>query len=172
MENIILMITGSLLYSFSTTPKRKNRCRVGDTKCTVSQFTKNDKFIKSVNKKGDVMHFCETGNNTATFGIITMQLKKKPATANKSKILGDFINSLHSSLNIKHHVGLSYGYSQKGNNQVIGMEDYWQDEKGMDWKVKGWTDGRTYGFLFVKNISAISSVETDAYLDSFRFAAR
>jgi hypothetical protein len=50
------------------------------------------------------------------------------------------------------------------------MVDYWQDEEGLDWKVKGYTDGRIIAVLYVKNINDISVEKQDKFLDSFCFS--
>ena len=49
------------------------------------------------------------------------------------------------------------------------MLEYWQDDEGNDWKVKGWTNGRFMALLYVKNFTEESIKEVDEFLNSFRF---
>ena len=46
---------------------------------------------------------------------------------------------------------------------------YWQDCSKKDWKVKGYTDGKTLAVLYVKNIGHVDVKKQDLFLDSFHF---
>jgi hypothetical protein len=50
------------------------------------------------------------------------------------------------------------------------LTDYWQDSQGVDYKVKGYTNGRVLAILFVRNISQLDVSLQDQYLDSFHCA--
>jgi hypothetical protein len=57
------------------------------------------------------------------------------------------------------------------NNSLLTITDYWQDKAGIDWKVKGYTNGKVLSLLYVKNISNATVRAHDTYLDGFRFSA-
>ncbi|HVG41767.1 MAG TPA: hypothetical protein VM888_09165 [Chitinophagaceae bacterium] len=168
MENLIFLITGSLVYCFASSSKGTKGYNIGNSGCRVPLFTDKKLLTRARTKSGDVMHFGEIKDGAVTYGLITIQMHKR-CKQQDEKILADFMNSLHSSMNIKHNTGLEYRFIKKENKSVKGIADYWQDEHGADWKVKGWTNGKCFGFLYVKNITALSAFKTDNYLDSFTF---
>ena len=53
--------------------------------------------------------------------------------------------------------------------RFIELTDFWQDEEGVDWEVKGYTNGKYVAVLYVRNISEATSHQQEAFLNSFSF---
>lgn len=170
MENLILLIATSLVYSI-TTSKNFKRYAISGSGCSVCFTSSPGRFTKSITKDGDFMYFGLTRERQSSFGVITILLQQTLSDEQTAKkMLEGFMNGLHESMNIKHTVGLYATSHHYPSSNIQNLIDYWQDADGVDWKIKGWTNGKAFGILYVKNISAQPAPKIDQYLDSFRLA--
>ncbi len=82
-------------------------------------------------------------------------------------ILVQYINKARKPfgavLNIGMEIKKLYGH--------VSISDYWQDKEGIDWRIKGFTNGKIVSVLYVKNITAASVSDLDKFLNSFRFSS-
>jgi len=83
-------------------------------------------------------------------------------------MLRSYIEKLKAPLYILHNTGIDddTDWNSEATRTVV---DYWQDCNKKDWKVKGYTDGKTLAVLYVKNIGHVDVKKQDLFLDSFHF---
>lgn len=163
MENLFLFLATSLVLRI---PKPKfKRYIIGNSGC--SSFLPNDRNLLHIQrtKDGDRIYFNESNLRNVTYGLITVQMKDVFTLKQAEEILVQYINRCRKPF------GISYNISMQVENAAgkIVITDYWQDEKSIDWKVKGYTDGKTLALLYVKNITNAPVKDHDDFLNSFRF---
>jgi hypothetical protein len=170
MENLITTIA-SLLFgtkaSFNTKPLTYHSCALGST----IRFYQAPFVHQSYNDKGDEFFTGQSVEGPVTYGFVSCRLMKPVSDlviAEQQLFL--FMESLHEHFAIKCTTGLDHGLSYPGDADAIGMTEYWQDSKGKDWKVCGWTDGALMTVVYVRDISITDFRRQDEFLNSFRFA--
>ena len=85
------------------------------------------------------------------------------------EMLESYIEKLRGPFYILHNTGL-IDDADWNSETTTTIVDYWQDYNKKDWKVKGYTDGKTLAVLYVKNIGHVDVKKQDLFLDSFHFS--
>lgn len=167
MENLILLLATAFL--FRRTEETPKRIAVSTCGCTAN-LPARPITQKIEDEAGNPVYIGQAKEGGCTYGFATVELEQviyDRAEAEQALFL--FMEDMHPSFNIEYTTGLVHGYSHPHSDAVWGMTDYWQDADGVDWKVKGWTDGRIMTVLYVKGIGSLSFAQQDAFLDSFQF---
>ncbi len=119
-------------------------------------------------KGGDKVFFNEYTEDGVTYGTICVQMQEAYTLEEAESILVHYLNRVRKPMHIYCNVSMDI----KTDDRQLTITDYWQDSQGIDWKVKGYTNGRVVGVLYVKNISDTTVGNHDAFLDGFRFSGR
>lgn len=163
MENLFFFLATSLALRI---PKPKfKRYIIGNSGCSsLLPSDRNTLHIKNTNE-GDKVYFNESNLGNVTYGLITVQMKNVYTLKQAEEILVQYINRCRKPF------GIFYTISMQVENMAgkLVITDYWQDEKNIDWKIKGYTDGQSLCLLYVKNIADASVKDHDNFLNSFRF---
>lgn len=117
-------------------------------------------------KGGDKVFFNEYTEGGVTYGTICVQMQEAYTLEDAESILVHYLNRVRRPMDIHCNVSMEI----KTANRQLTITDYWQDSQGIDWKIKGYTNGRIVGVLYVKNISDTTVSNHDAFLDGFRFS--
>ncbi len=165
MENLFFFLATSLVLRIAS-PKFK-RYLIGQTRCSSLLLTGNKQLFITYTKDGDKIYFNDQEENGVSYGLICVQMKQVYTLNESEKILHYYINRARKPLGIAHSVSMETAYAA---DQII-ITDYWQDESGVDWKIKGYTNGHVVTVLYVKNIAGARVKEHDAFLNGFRFSA-
>jgi hypothetical protein len=113
-------------------------------------------------KTGDIVQVNECNDNDATYGIISIKLKKAFAQLQQAQtVLIEFIEQLQPTFGVLHTTGLQAEWE----STHVSVTDYWQDADGQDWKVKGWTDGKTMAVFYIKNIGQVTVARESYFLN-------
>lgn len=118
-------------------------------------------------KDGDKLYFNEYAVDGITYGMVCVQMRNVYTLERAENILIQFINRARRPL----HIVCNSAMDVEANRRVVTITDYWQDKAGIDWKIKGYTNGKNMAFLYVKNITDTAVKNHDAYLNGFRFSA-
>jgi len=170
MENLFLILATTFFLSRSNRKFGFKRFSIANSGCTILLPEHAGNFSTSFTNAKDIIHFGETSEGDVTYGSVTIQLLNPLDTlAEAEKVLAQFMHTLQASYDIEHTTGLTLGYTLKGNNEARGIVDYWQDADGIDFKVKGWTNGSIMAVLFIREISQVPVAKQEMYLDSFKF---
>ncbi|MDB5196408.1 MAG: hypothetical protein JWP88_779 [Flaviaesturariibacter sp.] len=167
MENLILLLASAFL--FRRTEHVPKRIAVTSCGCT-AELPSTPLTQKLEDEKGNTVFIGHAKEDSCTYGFATVELEHviyDRAQAEQALFL--FMEDMHPSFDIEYTTGLLHGYSHPHSDAVWGMTDYWQDADGIDWKVKGWTDGRILTVLYVKGIGSMSLAKQDSFLNSFQF---
>lgn len=117
-------------------------------------------------KDGDRVSFYDRAINGVTFGLIMVQMKEVYTLHQAEMILVQYVNRVRRPFGIAYNISMNI----EKQNGVVTLTDYWQDDEGMDWKIKGYTNGKTISLLYVRNISNAPVKEHDDFLNGFRFS--
>lgn len=165
MENLLLLFATSLVWRISA-PKFK-RYLIGRTGCSSLLLTGETTLHIQPTKDGERVYFYEHDANGVTYGLITVNMKNLHTIEQAESILVQYVNRIRRPFGISHNV---YQEMEKSLTSV-SLTDYWQDEEGIDWKIRAVSNGKIVAVLYVKNIGDAAAREHDAYLNGFRFPA-
>lgn len=163
MENLLLLFATSLAWRISA-PKFK-RYIIGKTGCTSLLHSAETTLHIQNTQHGERVYFYEHNVNGVVYGLITVTMTECFTLHEAETVLGHYLNRIRKPFGIEFNVKME----RDRDDDTITLTDYWQDEEGTDWKVKGHTNGAVIAVLYVKNIGQASAKEHDAYLNGFRF---
>jgi hypothetical protein len=165
MENLFLFLATSLLLRIPA-PKFK-RYVIGQSRCSSLLLSGSNTLHINYTKEGDKIYFTDDTVNGVTYGLICVHMKDVYTLRQAQAILVQYIDRARKPLGIAHTVSMEI---KKVAGQVI-ITDYWQDKQGKDWKIKGFTNGKTVAVLYVQNVAEARVKEHDAFLNGFKFSS-
>ena len=165
MENLILFLATTLVIRLSSNKRTKLQF-IGNTGC--SALLSDNKLDSNLTQSGDRLYFQEFKDNGVTYGMICVQMNDQYELYEAEEMLRCYMANLKAPLYILHNTGIhdDADWNSEATRTVV---DYWQDCSKKDWKVKGYTDGKTLAVLYVKNIGHVDVKKQDLFLDSFHF---
>ncbi|MGZ3846927.1 MAG: hypothetical protein ACXVBH_12765 [Flavisolibacter sp.] len=167
MENLILFLATSFVIRFSSSQRIKLQT-IGNTGC--SAFLSSAGSVDSnLTQSGDRLYFHEFKDTGVTYGLICVRMKEEHGLQEAQEMLKSYIEKLQGPFYILHNTGI-HDEVDWNSEKTSTIVDYWQDYNKKDWKVKGYTDGKTIAVLYVKNIGHVDVKKQDLFLDSFHFA--
>ena len=164
MENLFMFLATSLVLRIAN-PKFK-RYLIGKAGCSAVLVAGNNTLHYKRTKEGDLVYFYDHTIDGVTYGLITVQMKDIYTLHQAENILVQYINRIRNPFRIAFNISMQLEKS----DGMISLSDYWQDEAGMDWKIKGYTNGKTLAVLYVRNINESPVAEHDQFLNGFRFS--
>jgi hypothetical protein len=168
MESLLLLLAGSLFFRNSTKSFQKYTLpRTGCTVLLLPTFNHQTLFTS----ENELLHYANCTEGNIHFGVLCAELNKPLSYFEAEEKLVRFADGVRAGLNIPHNTGISTGHTLRNEKNTLGIIDFWQDRKGIDWKVKGYINGRYMAVLYVKNINEGDSLKQEAFLDSFEFPA-
>ena len=167
MENLILFLATSFVIRVSSSKRIKLQF-IGDTGCSALQSS-DHKLECTLTRSGDQLYFHEFKDKNVTYGIICVDMDHQYNLSEAEEMLIAYINKLRGPFYILHNTGIhdDADWNSETSKTIV---DYWQDCNKKDWKVKGYTNGKTLAVLYVKNIGHADVKKQDLFLDSFHFA--
>lgn len=168
MENLILFLATSFLFRLSSNRNVKNQL-IGNTGCS-ALIASEEALESSKTASGDNLYFHEFKEKNVTYGMICVHMNHDCSLEEAEELLRSYINTLRGPFYILHNTGIheDADWNSETSKTIV---DYWQDCQRRDWKVKGYTNGRTLAVLYVKNIGHVDVKKQDLFLDSFHFSA-
>jgi hypothetical protein len=168
MEDLIFLLTASLaLYK---SPKKSDTVLIADSGCSVQLTSGRISFETTETEEGDRLHYAEHWDRNVTYGILCATLSEDIGVDEAQDVMINYINRLRGPFYAVHNIGPDLS-GQKDAPEVISLVDYWQDGDGLDWKVKGYTNGSIIAVLYVRNINEVPVEKQDQFLDSFSFGS-
>lgn len=166
MENLILFLATSLVIRFSSsTTKRFKSKYVGNTGCRALLGADAD-FEVSTTGSGDRLYFHEFEHGNVGYGMICVEMQQRYGLHTAETMLRSYMAKLKGCFRILHDTGM-YAAKDWNTGHSKAVIDYWQDHQSVDWKVKGYTDGKVIAVLYVKNIGDAQAGTHDRFLDGF-----
>lgn len=165
MENLILLLAASLALRFSF--KKIKIQIIGNTGCT-ALLSSGTKLQSAITQSGDQLYFHEFKDKNVSYGIICVAMNHPYNLQEAEEMLITYMDKLRCPFYILHNTGIHVDadWNCEASKTIV---DYWQDYRKKDWKVKGYTNGKTLAVLYVKNIGHADVKNQDLFLDSFHF---
>jgi hypothetical protein len=168
MRDLILLLATTFAYTVSA--KKSKKRYYSNSSATAARYPPSAFCNTAQTQSGDLMYMSECKENDVTYGVISIRLKKAYNNLDDAEmVLNRFMNNLQPGFGIQHTT--RGGIYQTANEKVKSIIDYWQDIEQLDWKVKGWTDGRNISVLYVKNIGQLQVAQEENFLNAFIFIA-
>ena len=164
MENIFLLLASRL--AGRTAESKFKRYMIGRTGCTALLLWGDPSFYIYKTNDKEPVYFYEQEMTDVSFGMIVVNMRELYTLDKAESILMHYMNSIRKPFCIACNVGME----TERDGQSLRVNDYWQDANGIDWKVRGESDGKILSVLYVKNISSSPVNEHDAFLNGFRFS--
>ena len=146
-----------------TTPKFK-RYIIGNG-CSALLFSGHNTLHTKYTDEGDRIFFYDHEVNGVTYGLIIVQMRELYTLHQAENILVQYINRVRRPFGIAFNIAMDV----EKKEGVVTISDYWQDNQGTDWKIKGYSNGKTIAVLYAKNIADAPVNEHDEFLNGFRF---
>ena len=167
MENLLFFLATSLAMRINTQRKLQQQY-IGTTGCSALLYAQQDDLNKVKTASGDDLYFHEHKSKGVSYGMILVEMQDDHDLVIATEMLISYIDKLRSPLSIMHRVGITKDIDWN-TTESSTILDYWQDKKGADWKIKGYTNGRQLAVLYVRNIGQVDVKKQDQFLDSFHF---
>ncbi len=163
MENLFVFLATSLVLR-ATGPRFKRYLICPGCSTFLNSSARNLQVRHT--KDGDKLFFNEYAEDGVTYGTICVQMREEYSLEEAERILVHYLNRVRKPM----HIACNFSMDVKTEDQQLTITDYWQDLAGIDWKVKGYTNGKMVGVLYVKNITDTTVNNHDAFLNGFRFS--
>jgi hypothetical protein len=169
MENLLFFLATSFVLRI-TSPRKFKNVFINPSGCCVLFHPDAETFDSVVTESGDLLYFNDFTEKKVTYGAICIELRQPYDLDTATALLRNYIDKLRPSFRIACHTGL-HPDDDWNTTDSRTMVDFWQDSNGLDWKVKGYTNGSVMAILYVKNIGQAQTGLQDQFLDSFHFGA-
>lgn len=123
-------------------------------------------FYTRTTDEGERVYFSEHEAAGVTFGLIAVRMKERYEPEKAEAILIHYISRIRKPFGVVCNTGME----TERTTDAVALTDYWQDEAGTDWKIRGCSDGKLLAVLYVKNIGACLLKEHEDFLNGFRFS--
>jgi len=163
MENLFMFLATSLVLRLST--PRFKRYLIGSG-CSSLLISGNNTLHWKYTKDGDRVYFYDQAVAGVTYGLVMVQMKEVFTMRQAEAILVQYVNRMRKPFQIMYNISMTIA----AKDGIVTLSDYWQDEQGIDWKIQGYTNGKTIAVLYVKNIAEAPVKEHDAFLQGFKFS--
>lgn len=150
---------------------RFEKINIGSTGCAV-YVPAPIVLDSSFSEDSSIVFSGEAPIDSFSFFVICVQFKDPIGNdkAANTDLLTTYMDFLQQSFSITANAGYGKGHSLDSAPDATGVIDYWTDEFGLDWTVKGWINN---GYLAVLGIYGrgqypVYNVQ-DMFLNGFRF---
>ncbi len=104
------------------------------------------------------------------FGSIIVNLNGIDLEEQEEEMLENYMDYLKGAFNINESAGYGLGHTLDTHTSAKGIIDYWKDEDGDEWIVKGWAAESTLFVMFVYGPSVYpNSNIVDVFFKGARF---
>jgi hypothetical protein len=165
MNNLVFLLATAVAFRYSA-PKKFRRYHIGNTGHSVLLPGGFDGFEHCSTKHGDRFYLGESSAEKVNYGVVFIDLQDEFEVSDAETVLANYMSTLHTPFGISFNTGIHHCSMHKEASGLTQIVDYWQDKWGIDWKIKGYTDGKFLAVLYVRNINEISVEKQDVYLNS------
>jgi hypothetical protein len=129
-------------------------------------------FAASKSDDGADVYTAEVELDSSFYGMIVVDFVPGSMDGNTKEdmeeLLIGYLDYLQTQFMITSAAGYGRGHALESNPNAAGVIDYWKDETGFEYKVKGWADTKTLAVLYIGGKEPIINVQ-EMYLNGFRF---
>ncbi len=117
-------------------------------------------------------YMMEVSSNGKRYGLQLVLLGKNFLNSDKEtleSLLVSYMQLLKLSYDVTSGIGYIREQKHPSNSDANGILDFWEDERGGQWAVKGWVDRNALAVLYVHTRSAADMRVPYEFLDGFSF---
>jgi hypothetical protein len=104
------------------------------------------------------------------FGLIVVKLKDVDLNGQEEDMLKAYMDFLKTTLNITSSAGYGLGHTLNTHSTAKGVLDYWLDDQGDDWVVKGWAAESTLTIMYIYGNEPFDNINIQQlFFNGFRF---
>lgn len=106
------------------------------------------------------------------FGVILVLLEDKFIYSDREtleSLLISYMEFQKLSYDITSSIGYIKGQAHPAKPSATGVLDFWEDERGAQWAVKGWIANDALAFVYVNSRDPLAMQVPYAFLDGFGF---
>lgn len=147
---------------------------IGNSGCSAYLPQGFPEFEVSFSEDSSLVYVSEMGIGNYYFGCITVKFAE-PFDASVSgdefeELLIAYMAFLENSLDITGAAGIGRGHRLESSPDARGVIDYWEDEAGNHYAVKGWANAKNLGVLYITGPDEYPYFNLQKmFLDGFRF---
>jgi hypothetical protein len=171
MMKVLLILFSTLQISTVSFSQSLKKYVIGSSGCSVYMLCDPGEFQMTYSEDSSAVFTGECKPDSVSYGIICVKLKETiPAGDDAEELLISYLDYLKTAFKIKSSAGYGKGQTLSSKADARGVLDYWNDEGGNEWKVKGWTDGKFISILYVIEKGKLEySPKHDLFMNGFRF---
>jgi hypothetical protein len=161
-----VIITISIFSVYSLYAQSLKKYPISASGCSAYFFCDPGTFTFEKSQDSSDVYTAACVAEELTFGIICVKLKYIITDIQVSEsTLISYLDYLKTSFKINSAAGYGKGHRLKNREDTRGIIDYWKDSDGLNWKIKGWTDGKYIVVLFVKTAKDVPETKANVFLD-------
>lgn len=129
----------------------------------------------SLNNSELMEYTMEVSSNGKRYGMQLVLLEKNFLNSDKEtleSLLVSYMQLLKLSYDVTSGIGYIREQKHASNADANGILDFWEDERGAQWAVKGWVDNTALVVLYVHTPNPDGMAVPYEFLDGFSFAAK
>lgn len=170
---LIFILILSNVKSQTTSIPRLEKISILECNCSVYMPKGTSMFNKAYSEDSSMVFTAEyITEDNFSFSAIAVKFKVslgKDKSTNE-EMLVMYMDYIKSQLKITESAGYGKGHSMEKYPDAIGVLDYWWDESGHQFVVKGWIDGEKLAILYIAGTTEYPVFNLQQmYLDGFRF---
>ncbi|MCL5073002.1 MAG: hypothetical protein M1308_19250 [Actinobacteria bacterium] len=129
-------------------------------------------FDISYSEDSSIVYASEVQVDNHYFGLICVKFfsKLEGTDSEKEDLLINYLDFLKTAFKIKESAGYGKGHSLESCPSAKGVIDYWEDEKGQKWQIKGWINEEYLSVLYIYGKLEYPNFNiANMFLNGFRF---
>lgn len=176
MRNILsfgLLLLLALTVSAQETPRFK-KYPIGESGMYVYMPGDPGEFEQTESEDKSQVYTGEAEVNGFNFAVIGVKFSEPMGSSKEEleELLISYLDYLQGQFGIVESAGYGKGHTLDSDESVIGVLDYWKDEDGLDWVVKGWINNDYLAVLAVYGTGDYPQYTVqDLFLHGIRFSA-
>lgn len=119
-----------------------------------------------------VVYTMEATGSNHRYGLQLVMLEDNFINSSKEtleELLMSYMQLLKLSYDVTSGIGYIKGQKHPSNADATGILDFWEDERGSQWAVKGWVDNQALAVLYVYTPEPEGMAVPHEFLDGFEF---
>jgi hypothetical protein len=166
---VSLLLLTSFIAAAQQPVAKIRKVPIGKTGCSYQNYC-NTPFTVEQSADSSRIHRAECEHDGITYGIICVQLKNPVADLTMAEdLMVAYIDFLKKNFTITEVAGYSRGYRLQDSDSTRGIADRWTDSEGDQWLIRGWTNGKQLGVLYLYSQEAVQPAKAEEYFNGFRF---
>ena len=166
MRSIIAVIV-SLLLANSSYGQSLKKYPISSSGCSAYFYCDPGAFEMTKSPDSSDVFTGECASDNMKYGVICVKMKGRVTDLEKSEgVLISYMDYLKTAFKITRSAGYGKGHRLKNRDDNRGVIDYWEDADKLNWKVKGWTDGKYIVFMYISSAKLLNETKGDIFLNS------